>query len=155
MNDYLPAIIVGAMLGILMVNALVFALRFTRVGPDEALVITGRKLANGDTCRVVISGGTFVWPVLEQARRLSLAPVPVQAGNGRRLAEGYVRIRRDKKAVVKAAERFVSMSSQDLGRIASQVVESALGGEDVPARAAEALEPLGLEIVSLSVKDRS
>jgi len=155
MNDYLPAIIVGAMLVIFAIQALVFALHYKRVGPDEALVITGMKHRNGQTERIVLAGGTFVWPVLEQARRLSLAPVPISASSGRFLAEGHVRIRKDRKAVAKAAERFLSMSPQELGKIAGQVVEGLLAAGDVPAKAAEALEPLGLEIVSLSVKDRS
>ena len=156
MNDGLfLAVVVGGLLAMFVVFALIFAARYTKVGADEALIITGLKQANGATCRVVFGGGTFVWPVLELARRMSLAPVPFQAGNGRRLAEGYVRIKKDRKAIAKAAEHFVSMTSQDVGRIAAQAVESALGGDDVPARAAEALEPMGLEIVSLSVKDRA
>ncbi|HEX7898459.1 MAG TPA: hypothetical protein VF950_11910 [Planctomycetota bacterium] len=149
------AFVVGGMLAASFVFALVFAIRFTRVGPDEALIITGLKQQNGERFRVVIAGGTFVWPVLEMARRLSLAPIPVQAGNGRRLADGFVRIKPDRKAVAKAAERFVSMSPQDLGRAVSQIVESALNADAPAAAAAEALEPMGLEIVSLSVKDRA
>lgn len=149
------AIVVGFLLLNSFVWAFTFATRYKRVGPDEALVVTGMRQRDGTGVRVVLAGGTFVWPVLEQFKRLSLAPTPIQAGNGRRLAEGFVRIKPEKPAVAKAAERFLSMSSQDVGRLASQAVEGALNADDPRAAAAAALEPLGLEIVSLSVKDRS
>ena len=156
MNDSLPlALLTGGLLLAFITFALIFAKRYTRVGPDEALIISGMRQPGGETQRVVFVGGTFVWPVLEQARRFSLAPVSIAASNGRVLVDGYVRIRKEKKAVVAAAERFLSISPQEIGRIAGQVVESLLASDDVPRRAAEALAPMGLEIVSLTLKDRA
>lgn len=155
MNEsMLIVLIVAGMLAALLVFGLVFAARFVKAGPDEALVVSGLKQRDGSSQRIVLGGGTFVWPVLEQARRLSLAPIPVSASSGRFLAEGHVRVRKDRKAVALAAERFLSISPPEIGKIAAQAVEGALAAKDVETSAAAALEPLGLEIVSLSVKDR-
>ncbi len=157
MSPYLPLMAAGALLLQVLVFALVFAKRYTRVRPDEALVVSGMRQRNGTTQRILLAGGTFVWPVLEHAHRLSLAPIPLTASAGRLLVEAHVRIRKDPKAVAQAAERFLSITPPEIGAIAAQVVDGLLRAspDGLPERAAEALAPLGLEIVSLTVKDRA
>jgi flotillin len=146
--------------GVLLVNVLfllVFVCRFVRVKPDEVLVVSGMRQKNGDLQRIVLAGGTFVWPVLEQARRLSLAPIPVSVSAARFLADGHVRIRKEKKAVAQAAERFLSISPREIGRIAAQVVEGLLAAspDGLQQRTSDALAPMDLEVVSLTLKDRA
>ncbi len=50
--------------------------RYTKVGPNQVLVVSGRKhrLEDGSVVgfRIVKGGGTFVWPVLEKVDVLSL-----------------------------------------------------------------------------------
>ena len=69
-------VIVGVALFMLFVFFLVWASRYTKVGPNQVLVISGRRyrLPSGDTVgfRIVKGGGTFVWPVLEKVDFLSL-----------------------------------------------------------------------------------
>src|SRR5258706_14743100 len=56
--------------------AIVFASRYTKLGPNQVLVISGRRhrLPSGESVgyRVVRGGGTFVMPVLEKVDFLSL-----------------------------------------------------------------------------------
>lgn len=157
MSPYLPALAAAAMMVPLAIFGLLFAKRYVRVKPDEALVVSGMRQRNGASQRIVLGGGTFVWPVFEEARRLSLSPIPVTASSGRALAEGHVRIRKETKAVGRAAERFLSLPPAEIGRIAAQVLEGLLLAtpENLRERAETELNALGLEIVSLSLKDRA
>jgi len=78
-------IIVGiaANLFVFLVIATIWASRYTKVGPDEVLVISGRKYLVKDPegklqtvgFRMVKGGGTFVWPVYEKCAVLSLKPL--------------------------------------------------------------------------------
>src|ERR1051326_7676071 len=62
------------------VIAIIWASRYTKVGPNQVLVISGRKRKIVDPdgnvrevgFRVVKGGGKFVWPVLEKVDILSL-----------------------------------------------------------------------------------
>ena len=53
---------------------MIWASRYTKVGPNEVLVISGRKHRARDAegraitrgFRMVQGGGTFVWPVIEK-----------------------------------------------------------------------------------------
>jgi len=50
--------------------------RYTKVGPNQVLIVSGRKhtLEDGSSVgfRIVKGGGTFVWPILEKVDLLSL-----------------------------------------------------------------------------------
>ena len=62
--------------------AVIYASRYTKAGPNEVLVISGRRLRVQDSSgrfhtvgfRILKGGGTFVWPILEKCERLSLEP---------------------------------------------------------------------------------
>src|SRR5919198_2805096 len=67
-------IVAGSVLGALMLIAFaVWAHQYTKVGPNEVLVISGRRTRRRAVgYRIVRGGGTFVWPFRERVQRLSL-----------------------------------------------------------------------------------
>ena len=61
---------------VLIILLRMYANRYTKVGPNEVMVISGRQHRTPDGrpvgFRVVKGGGTFVWPIFEKADILSL-----------------------------------------------------------------------------------
>lgn len=52
---------------------LVYRRRYRRIGPDEALIVYGRRQAKGkEGFRVIVGGGTFVTPFIEEAEKFPL-----------------------------------------------------------------------------------
>ncbi len=52
---------------------LIYRRRYRRIGPDEALIVYGRKARRDrDGFRVIVGGGTFVTPFIEEASRFPL-----------------------------------------------------------------------------------
>src|SRR4051812_32798645 len=72
--------IAGIVLVVFFIFLGMFASRYTKVGPNEVLVISGRKRRIVDAegrvssvgFRIVKGGGVFVWPVFEKVDILSL-----------------------------------------------------------------------------------
>jgi len=74
-------ILVG-LVAVLFIAYLVLRLRYKKAGPDEALIVYGRRQFLGtkvrddkgqvESFRIVRGGGTFVWPATEQHEILSL-----------------------------------------------------------------------------------
>jgi flotillin len=64
------AVVIGV---ILIVLWLVYRRRYRRIGPDEALVVYGRRAKREkDGFRVIVGGGTFVVPFIEEAEKFPL-----------------------------------------------------------------------------------
>ncbi len=64
------AVVVGV---ILIVMWLVYRRRYRRIGPDEALIVYGsRARKDRDGFRVIVGGGTFVKPFIEEAEKFPL-----------------------------------------------------------------------------------
>jgi flotillin len=58
---------------VLLVLWLVYRRRYRRIGPDEALIVYGRRAKRDkDGYRVIVGGGTFVTPFIEEASRFPL-----------------------------------------------------------------------------------
>ncbi|HMP81695.1 MAG TPA: flotillin family protein, partial [Verrucomicrobiota bacterium] len=70
----------GALIVVIFVFGRIWASRYTKVGPNQVLVISGRKHRMVDPdgtqreigFRVVKGGGVFVWPVFEKVDIVSL-----------------------------------------------------------------------------------
>src|SRR2546423_14843227 len=91
----------------------IWASRYQKVGPDEIMIVSGRKIEVIDPdgkkhtvgFRIVRGGGTFVWPIYENVQILSLKPVAltsdykkVAAQDGASVevhAKGQVRVKAD------------------------------------------------------------
>jgi flotillin len=177
---------IGAVIGVLILLFLIWAARYTKCGPNEVLIISGRR--NRDTrtkksegFRIVRGGGTFVIPVKEQVRRMSLEimnldvrtsgvyttpGVPISV-----MATAQVKVKGDDDSIIKASENFLSRPKEDVIKTALQVLEghtraviSTMTPEEayqkrreLAARSREEAEAdlnrMGLEIVSLTIKD--
>jgi flotillin len=76
--------IVGIIL-VVFINLAIWVSRYTKVGPNQVLIVSGRQNRYVDSdgsvrtigFRVVKGGGTFVWPVIEKVDALSLEVLTV------------------------------------------------------------------------------
>ncbi len=80
-NIGLMIIAVAGILLMLIVTVSVYASRYQKVGPNQVLVISGRRFyvhnpATGEPemvgFRIVKGGGAFIWPIFERVDVLSL-----------------------------------------------------------------------------------
>jgi flotillin len=125
-----PVFIVFAVVFMNVVFVIAMAKRYVKVGPNEALVVSGGQHGT----RIVVGGGTLVWPIIEQAASLPLEMLDgemripgLRAGGGEPLdlvATLGVKIGRDEAALRAAAGHFLSKSREEILRIALRVVET-------------------------------
>jgi flotillin len=141
-------IIAGSVIaGLLLIAFAVWAHQYTKVGPNEVLIISGgRARRRGDLpaqgYRIVRGGGTYVRPFRERVQRLSLELMQFEV----RTAETYtthgvpvqidgvcmVKIDASERGIEQAAQQFLSRGREDIVRTAMQAVEghmrAAVGG---------------------------
>src|SRR2546421_10599467 len=135
---------VAAFLFVLFMFMAIWASRYTKVGPNQVLVISGRKHRfvdpDGTTrevgFRVVKGGGVFVWPVYEKVDILSLELLTIDAQTPEVYTSKGVPVRVDGVAQVKvkgddisiatAAEQFLSKGVDEIKNIAMQTLEGHL-----------------------------
>lgn len=143
-------IIAGSVLLVALVVAFaVWASQYTKVGPNEVLIISGRRGGAGADgargYRIVRGGGTYVRPFREKVQRLSLELMQFDV----RTPETYtmhgvpvgidgvcmVKIDGSDVGVERAAEQFLSRGREDIVRTALQAVEghmrAAVGGSSI------------------------
>ena len=73
-------IALGVVAFVLLAVILVYVTKYRTVGPDEALIVTGSYLGtknvhtddSGNRIKIIRGGGTFLFPVFQQAEPLSL-----------------------------------------------------------------------------------
>lgn len=140
-------IIIVASAGILLFIFLVLAIwakRYFKVGPNQVLVISGRRHRlldpDGNTrevgFRVVKGGGVFVYPVVEKVDVLSLELLTIDVQTPEVYTSKGVPVKVDGVAQIKvkgddisigtAAEQFLSKSTDDVKSIAMQTMEGHL-----------------------------
>jgi flotillin len=140
----LLVLIVGGILFAVFVFFLLFAARYTKVGPNEVLIVSGRthRVSDGRGgekevgFRIKKGGGTFVWPVFEKAEVLSLelmtidvktpsvyaiTGVPVRVDG-----VAQIKVRGEETAIRTAAEQFLSKTPTEVMQIAHQTLEGHL-----------------------------
>ncbi|MBN1483560.1 MAG: flotillin family protein [Chloroflexia bacterium] len=136
---------IAGMIIILVLLFVFWASCYRKVGPNEALIISGtqqnvRNPATGELqqrgFRVIKGGGTFVYPIVERADLLSLEiiPFPIEIERLRTRdgalvtlrGTGQVRIGGDEVSIVLAAERLLSQSPEQIAQIARQLLERPL-----------------------------
>jgi len=187
MGGYTIAILVGIVLVVILFLLIsVFASRYVKVGPDEALIVSGRKrkLPNGQVVgfRIVKGGATFVWPVLEVAKTISLRIMPLDVNSSAYTSQGVqlsvdgiaqVKIDSNLEAIGTAAEQFLSLKEEEIRRIATQTMEGHLRSivgnltveeinqnrdafaQKVQELAAADLANMGLTIISFTIREIS
>ncbi|AOV06598.1 flotillin family protein [Sporosarcina ureilytica] len=182
-------IVVGIVVFILLAVILVYITKYRTVGPDEALIVTGSYLGtknvhtddSGNRIKIIRGGGTFVFPVFQQAEPLSLLSSKLEVTTPEVYTEQGVPVMADGTAIIKiggsiteiatAAEQFLGKSKEDRENEAKEVLEghlrSILGSmtveeiyknrdlfsQEVQRVASEDLSKMGLVIVSFTIKD--
>src|SRR5436190_1620030 len=172
----------GVALALLVVAFAIWAHQYTKIGPNEVLIISGRRRdRKGAGYRIIRGGGTYVRPFREKVQRLSLELMQFDV----RTADTYsmhgvpvqvdgvcmVKIESSDEGIERAAEQFLSRGREDIVRTAMQAVEghlrSAIGSlsvediyrerkrlvAEVRSLAEPDLEAMGLQIVSLTIRN--
>src|SRR5438552_6289655 len=122
----------------------IWAGRYTKVGPNQVLVVSGRKHTYRDTdgtiqsrgFRIVKGGGTFVYPVVEKVDLLSLELLTIDVQTPEVYTSKGVPVRVDGVAQIKvkgddvsistAAEQFLSKTTDEIKNVATQTMEGHL-----------------------------
>ena len=130
---------------VLIVAGIVWAMRYTKVGPNQVLIVVGRPrrtvdpVTGGRTVtgyRLVKGGGTFVHPVRERAYQLSLELTTLDVHAKDAYSSQGVRVSVDAVAQIKiggagalierAAEQFLGRPREDIARVAFETLEGHL-----------------------------
>jgi flotillin len=135
---------VAAVLFVFFMFVAIWASRYTKVGPNQVLVISGRKhrIIDPDGTqrevgfRIVKGGGVFVWPVYEKVDILSLELLTIDVQTPEVYTSKGVPVRVDGVAQIKvkgddisiatAAEQFLSKGTDEIKNIATQTLEGHL-----------------------------
>src|ERR1700693_1750415 len=114
--------------------------RYTKVGPNQVLIVSGRKhrLEDGSVVgfRIVKGGGTFVYPVLEKVDILSLELLTIDVQTPEVYTSkgvpvkvdgvAQIKVKGDDISIATAAEQFLSKGVDDIKNIAMQTLEGHL-----------------------------
>jgi len=182
-------IVLGIVAFILIALLGVFVTKYRTAGPDEALIVTGSYLGGrnvhvdeaGNKIKIIRGGGTFVLPVFQQAKPLSLLSSKLEVTTPEVYTEQGVPVMADGTAIIKiggsigeiatAAEQFLGKTKQDREIEAKEVLEghlrSILGSmtveeiyknrdkfsQEVQRVASQDLAKMGLIIVSFTIKE--
>jgi flotillin len=136
-----------AVFGIVLVVILLIRMwikRYTKVGPNQVLVISGRqyKFADPDGTvhtrgfRIVKGGGTFVLPVVEKIDLLSLELLTIDVQTPEVYTSkgvpvkvdgvAQIKVKGDDISIATAAEQFLSKPTDEIKNIAMQTLEGHL-----------------------------
>lgn len=182
-------IVIGVVVFLVIALIGVFISKYRTAGPDEALIVTGSFLGGknvhvdeaGNKIKIIRGGGTFVFPVFQQAKPLSLLSSKLEVTTPEVYTEQGVPVMADGIAIIKiggsigeiatAAEQFLGKSKEDRENEAREVLEghlrSILGSmtveeiyknrdkfsQEVQRVASQDLAKMGLIIVSFTIKE--
>jgi flotillin len=122
----------------------VWASRYTKVGPNQVLIVSGRKHkvvdAEGQVqtrgFRVVKGGGTFVIPVIEKEDLLSLELLTIDVQTPEVYTSkgvpvrvdgvSQIKVKGDDVSIATASEQFLGKSQDEIRNIATQTLEGHL-----------------------------
>ncbi|MEK4699075.1 flotillin family protein [Solibacillus sp. FSL R7-0668] len=182
-------IAIGVVLFLILAIVAVYIMKYRTAGPDEALIVTGSYLGSknvhtdesGNRIKIIRGGGTFVFPVFQQAQPLSLLSSKLEVTTPEVYTEQGVPVMADGTAIIKiggsiseiatAAEQFLGKEKHEREGEAREVLEghlrSILGSmtveeiyknrdkfsQEVQRVASQDLAKMGLIIVSFTIKD--
>lgn len=146
-NPIFIAFAAFAIIFVFFILILFIANRYQKVGPNEALIISGRGSTRTDPAtgkrervgyRIVKGGGTIIYPVLERAERLSLEVMTIEVETPRVYTSqgvavsvdgiAQVKVKSDEVSIATAAEQFLSKSTDEVKQVALQTLEGHLRG---------------------------
>jgi flotillin len=135
---------IGIILLVIFLFLIIWASRYTKVGPNQVLVISGRKRHMIDPdgmrrdvgFRIVKGGGVFVYPVIEKVDILSLELLTIDVQTPEVytskgvpvLVDGVaqIKVKGDDISIATAAEQFLSKGTDEIKNIATQTLEGHL-----------------------------
>ncbi len=121
----------------------IYASRVQKVGPNEVLVISGRKTRSAETgeeepYRLVKGGRSFVWPILERVDKLSLEIMTIEVTTENVYTKqgvaitlegvAQIKIASDDVSIRTAAERFLSKTRAEIINVAHETLAGHLRG---------------------------
>ncbi len=174
---YTVYIIAGLLVVALIAVFGVLAGMFQKVGPNEALIVSGF----GGT-QIVQGGGRVVYPLIQTSRRLSMELMSFDVAPQQSLytkqgvalnveAVAQLKIKSDPQSIRTAAEQFLSKPQQERENLIRLVMEGHLRGivglltvesivkepemvsAEVRSGVADDLYKMGLEIISFTIRD--
>ena len=172
----LVIIVVGLAVVIIVILGLVASM-FRKVGPNQALIIYGF----GGT-KVVVGGGSVIWPMVQQARELSLELMSfdVTPANSFYTSQGVavvveavaqIKVKSDQVSILTASEQFLNKQPAERESLIRLVIEGHLRGiigqltveqivkepemvaEKVRSQVADDMSKMGLEVVSFTIRE--
>jgi flotillin len=138
------ALAIVALLVVIFLFGMVWATRYTKVGPNEVLVVSGRRhmykgldgVATPRGFRIVKGGGTFVMPVVEKVDILSLELLTIDVQTPEVYTSkgvpvkvdgvAQIKVKGDDISIATAAEQFLSKGTAEIKNIATQTLEGHL-----------------------------
>lgn len=114
------------------VALVIYAKRYMKVPPNQALVVYGGPRAGSNGFRVITARGVFLRPIVDSYRVLSLEPVQIVVEwdlltkDGREVRVevlGNVAVGREKERLHAAARTILGKSSDEIRQIAVAVLE--------------------------------
>jgi flotillin len=140
----LIAFAIVAIVVVVFLFMLVWASRYTKVGPNQVLVVSGRqyKVTDADGAvytrgfRIVKGGGTFVFPVIEKVDILSLELLTIDVQTPEVYTSkgvpvkvdgvAQIKVKGDDVSIATASEQFLSKSTDEIKNVAMQTMEGHL-----------------------------
>jgi flotillin len=131
------AVVILLLLFIIFTLVAIYASRVQKVGPNEVLVISGRRTRSGATgevepYRIVKGGRAFIWPILERVDRLSLEIMTIEVTTENTYTKqgvaitlegvAQIKIASDDVAIRTAAERFLSKTRAEIINVAHETL---------------------------------
>jgi flotillin len=129
---------------LLLVSTAIWASRYTKVGPNQVLVVSGRTYKQQEPdgtlirrgFRIVKGGGTFVIPVLEKIDILSLELLTIDVQTPEVYTSkgvpvkvdgvAQIKVKGDDISIATASEQFLSKGTDEIKNIAMQTLEGHL-----------------------------
>src|SRR5260221_3907022 len=140
----MTAFAIMAIVVVVFIFLMVWASRYTKVGPNEVLIVSGRKhsVREADATehtrgfRIVKGGGTFVFPVIEKVDILSLELLTIDVQTPEVYTSkgvpvkvdgvAQIKVKGDDVSIATAAEQFLSKDTAAIMNIATQTMEGHL-----------------------------
>src|SRR5271167_2478989 len=170
-------VIVGLMVLAVMLLMSMLAKLYRKAGPHEALVVYGFR-----GTRVVKGHGTIIFPMIENARELSLELMSFDVAPQQDLytkqgvavtveAVAQIKVKSDTESILTAAEQFLTKSDQEREGLIRLVMEGHLRGiigqltveeivkqpemvsDRMRGTCADDMNKMGLEVISFTIKE--
>src|SRR3954470_5558039 len=140
----LGAMAVIGIVFVIFLFVMVWASRYTKVGPNHVLIVSGRQHrfvgSDGQVgtrgFRIVKGGGTFIIPVVEKADVLSLELLTIDVQTPEVYTSkgvpvkvdgvAQIKVKGDDVSIATASEQFLSKGVEDIKNIAMQTLEGHL-----------------------------